>query len=459
MFKPLLTILFISLAVSSAIAQPAEEIITDFNGFWQSTTTAPNAVRPNNHHHLLAFTVDGYRYSTGVNDSQLDAQRIDYQPATFQAASLAIAPSSYGSTFIGMGSMADGLDRSGSNSLTLEEKEFYLTNGTNGLDLGTAIANPARGQFAFDLQDINPLAIGDGVPDVLISQVASPSRNKKEYFHFTDAAGNRVGATLTLRWDRYQALGSWKADFFKVTDHKPSSHVNTARDIRLYALDLSQLGVTAQNYQSITALNVAASGSSDPAFVAYNNESFFNGATFLPVEWKYFRANNHPTAVELEWATLNESGADYFSVERSENGANWTEIGRATAAGNSSDEQYYSYTDYEANIPANRYYRLREVDFDGSFQFSTIIRVIGDGKAKQELRVYPTVAQNQLTLEGAPITNYQIVDTGSGQTVLYGVTTGAIQQLDVSTLTNGQYLVLLDSAEPSQVPLRFFVQR
>ena len=75
----------------------------------------------------------------------------------------------------------------------------------------------------------------------------------------------------------------------------------------------------------------------------------------------------------LSWSTLTEVNADYFSVQRSEDGAKFSEIGRVKAAGNSTQKQNYTYGD-EKISPNSRYfyYRLLTVDLDGSKEFSQI---------------------------------------------------------------------------------------
>ncbi|WP_170110228.1 right-handed parallel beta-helix repeat-containing protein [Flavilitoribacter nigricans] len=94
----------------------------------------------------------------------------------------------------------------------------------------------------------------------------------------------------------------------------------------------------------------------------------------LPVEWGGFGLELVAETVELTWTTLLEVNADHFQVERSADGLHFTSIGRVMAVGNSSVPRDYQFTD---NFPPVGlvYYRLRQVDVDGAFEYSSILSV------------------------------------------------------------------------------------
>ncbi len=75
----------------------------------------------------------------------------------------------------------------------------------------------------------------------------------------------------------------------------------------------------------------------------------------------------------LTWTTLTEFNADYFSIQRSDDGAQFSEIGRVKAAGNSTQRINYSFGDEKINPNARYYYyRISTVDLDGSKELSSI---------------------------------------------------------------------------------------
>jgi hypothetical protein len=93
----------------------------------------------------------------------------------------------------------------------------------------------------------------------------------------------------------------------------------------------------------------------------------------LPVELIFFEANVVGRDVRLDWATATEKNNDYFAIERSSDGRNFREIGRVEGNGNNSDRLNYSFT--ENNPSGTLFYRLKQVDFDGSFEYSEVRRV------------------------------------------------------------------------------------
>jgi hypothetical protein len=98
----------------------------------------------------------------------------------------------------------------------------------------------------------------------------------------------------------------------------------------------------------------------------------------LPVELIAFngKAENH--GVLLNWTTASENNNDYFSVEKSQDGRTFTELGRKKGT-NTASKVSYSYTD-PSKLSGEAYYRLRQVDFNGVFSYSPVI-LVKDGSA------------------------------------------------------------------------------
>ena len=104
--------------------------------------------------------------------------------------------------------------------------------------------------------------------------------------------------------------------------------------------------------------------------------------------------------VQLSWETASEINNDYFVVERSKNTALWEELAEIDGAGNSSQITAYSAID---NNPYQgiSYYRLKQVDFDGQYSYSSIRAVKLDGLENVTVKIYPTPTQNQITIESS----------------------------------------------------------
>lgn len=86
----------------------------------------------------------------------------------------------------------------------------------------------------------------------------------------------------------------------------------------------------------------------------------------LPVELTAFDARCDGDAQTLAWTTASEHNSSHFTVQRSMDGSAWADIGRVDAAGNSQYLTAYTFTDPAPPAGQVLYYRLRQVDLDGS---------------------------------------------------------------------------------------------
>lgn len=94
----------------------------------------------------------------------------------------------------------------------------------------------------------------------------------------------------------------------------------------------------------------------------------------LPVDFLNITATQKGGAVAINWSTASESNNNYFDVEKSIDGSNFTTINTVKGAGNSSTVNNYG--SYDAKpVASYNYYRIRQVDFDGKFKFSDVVKV------------------------------------------------------------------------------------
>ncbi|WP_266203034.1 GDSL-type esterase/lipase family protein [Pontibacter kalidii] len=114
----------------------------------------------------------------------------------------------------------------------------------------------------------------------------------------------------------------------------------------------------------------------------------------LPVELSAFTArSNLRGGVLLEWQTASETDNAYFEVQRSQNGKEFLEIARVAGAGTTVVAQHYTFTD-SAAMPGTVYYRLRQVDTDGTSSLSKVVQVHVNERQEQ-LQVFPTSSRGQ----------------------------------------------------------------
>jgi plastocyanin len=104
---------------------------------------------------------------------------------------------------------------------------------------------------------------------------------------------------------------------------------------------------------------------------APNMAGSFTASNALPVTLTSFQVNGSNANVSLNWRTATEQNTDYFSIRRSSNGSEFTEIARVPAAGNSAGETSYAFTDTKISSGQEYYYyNLAIVDKDGKRVFS-----------------------------------------------------------------------------------------
>lgn len=95
----------------------------------------------------------------------------------------------------------------------------------------------------------------------------------------------------------------------------------------------------------------------------------------FPVEYEYFQAFKNDGDVILDWATTQEINSSHFLVERSNNGVDFTSLGGVSAAGMSDEEVKYQFRDDTPPSQGMIYYRLKQVDLDGQFSYSSTVQV------------------------------------------------------------------------------------
>jgi hypothetical protein len=154
----------------------------------------------------------------------------------------------------------------------------------------------------------------------------------------------------------------------------------------------------------------------------------------LPVSWVSFGASREPARTRLSWTTAQEKNNAYFQPERSLDGQKFTSIGEPVA-GAGTTQSARRYVAYDAQPPAGpAYYRIRQVDQDGTPHYSATVLVRGEAAAAA---AYPNpVRRGELLRTGVPAgTVLQLTDV-LGRTVAVPTAAGSV---DTRGLQPGQY--------------------
>jgi hypothetical protein len=190
------------------------------------------------------------------------------------------------------------------------------------------------------------------------------------------------------------------------------------------------------------------------------------GDSPLPVTWASVGANRKPGysqaagrqqdgKVNVVWATATEKNNSHFVVERSEDNLTFVTIGSVQAAGNTTQLSRYEFLDGSAPTSAI-YYRIKQVDLDGTASYSPLAVVTAVGSTKAPLTIYPNpsttadlVNVNGLELDEA--INAQLFDANGRQIGSFSgvLANGAGLPAELRPTTAGIYQLVITPAVPT----------
>ena len=176
---------------------------------------------------------------------------------------------------------------------------------------------------------------------------------------------------------------------------------------------------------------------------AFSTFYLFSSSAILPVTLADFAVQ--PTdvgAAQLTWITHNELNNSHFEIERSADGRAFELLGEVLGAGTTNEAQQYAFED-EQPLPGTSYYRLRQVDFDGTAHYSDVRSLRFPIAATTPLTVFPNPAYTTLSL-AAPTEQPVQIRTLTGKAV--GEWPAGTTQLAIAHLPAGVYLLASGTA-------------
>jgi hypothetical protein len=176
----------------------------------------------------------------------------------------------------------------------------------------------------------------------------------------------------------------------------------------------------------------------------------------LPVELLSFKGKETANGILLEWTTATEINNDFFNIEKSYDGTLFTTIGTVKGAGNSNSVISYSYHDNSPYSGVN-YYRLKQTDFDGSYEFSYTIAVKYNTSQSAIFTIFPnpvTEGKVNIHLTGArPEGSYEMLISDmygriNHQRTLSTDHNGTIQYsaINLHQLSPGVYIIIIQNS-------------
>lgn len=174
-------------------------------------------------------------------------------------------------------------------------------------------------------------------------------------------------------------MGEWEVyDSLYFKKYKLSTYLKDPTTNELgYKFDTSFIDDSSRKYYLIVdkiylsdsiKVTMKGGGVADSKYLCGPSEN----CNILPIELIYFNVQNFKTYNILKWSTATEYNNEKFEIEKLDNGNTWIKLDEVKGAGMSVTQMNYSYTDYNPNT--TDYYRIKQIDFDGTFSYSPIVK-------------------------------------------------------------------------------------
>jgi hypothetical protein len=226
-------------------------------------------------------------------------------------------------------------------------------------------------------------------------------------------------------------------------------HVNDAAKTMHYAISngsnkrtLSTAEVTAGTFKMAHSTPAQCTGSPITPISASSCSAA------LPIELTAFAAINKGDKNILNWETASERNSSHFVVQKSKDGVNFVDIATVKAHGSTGTPQYYDLID-AAPYRGINYYRLQQVDVDGSSEASKIVSVKWLKDGKQSVSMYPNPTDKLLTVEHTNAVKTIEVVNALGQILTMIQVPEASVQTNITTadLSKGIYFLRINQTD------------
>ena len=213
---------------------------------------------------------------------------------------------------------------------------------------------------------------------VSFSDAGTPLQIRNDEVWALSTANGLAGGTYNLRADRTF----------------PASYVGNITDLRLTLIG-SVVGTASANAGTVTLpqvnrINLTLANLTNNFYIASINY----GSSPLPIELLNFTAKPNGSKVDLNWSTATETNNDFFTIEKTLDGANFEYVATVAGAGNSTTVLNYSSVD-NAPYEGVSYYRLKQTDFNGAHSFSDLAMVDFKHNTNFEMNIFPNPSDGE----------------------------------------------------------------
>jgi acid phosphatase type 7 len=240
------------------------------------------------------------------------------------------------------------------NTSATNHGTVYLTAGSTGASVGSTFANFGAYAFPYSVNDggVFYFEVDDNRLDAKMLR-----RNGTVFDNFTIIKDvNKTNSQTVVVGTPVTLNASWPGNY----------SWSTAATTRSINVTPSVLGTT--NY-SVT-----------DNFGCITDQFSITATSLLPVNLINYDAVLKDSKVNLSWTTSSENNSKYFTVERTQNQANFEIIGRIAAAGQSTSDKHYALTDFHPQTGIS-YYRLSQTDIDEKTVYYDLKKIINSNTA------------------------------------------------------------------------------
>ncbi len=349
-----------------------------------------------------------------------------------------------------------GIIRTSSSKMMVFDFDATVINASDAAHINGPVrkeVNSGNGTNTFSF----PIGNGTVYAPLRISDYIQ--RRSQDFFEATyiKARNSNAGGSLATGIDHVSQAEYWVLDRF-ASSGTPTTDVNVRLSYNEITRsgqvdDAAQLRVVRWNgSQWVDQGRGNGSSTSNTAgnIITSTQVTSFSPFTFgsissvnpLPVSLINFVAVKADNAVQVKWTTTMEANSDYFDVQKSTDGTNWSTIGRVEAAGNSSQLINYTFNDINV-VNGWQFYRLIQADLDGTQTTTKVVAINVNNDSKITLGLSPNPASNLLTInpnasESVDI-SFKIYDA-SGKLLVEGSENAMLVNIDITNLSAGVYL-------------------
>lgn len=162
-------------------------------------------------------------------------------------------------------------------------------------------------------------------------------------------------------------------------------------------------------------------------------------ASALPISLTYFKAIMESSSIVIKWETAQEINNEGFELQKSTDGLNFETLTWVDAAGSPYRSQYYEVEDTDYS-KGNNYYRFKQIDQNGAFEYSNIVSVNIETKNSIRLKTNILSQGQDLILLGADNVAFEIYNN-AGNRLTSGFITRQSQEISTSGFLTGMYFI------------------